>query len=137
MFDHKIYNDSSSSTKIHLISLAFLALFTTAVISSFDLFFFYISIEGMSFSTILMFVFSGKPKITVRSAIRYFCLNAFASGCLLFSIALFYGFCNNTSFTAFVETTHDFVLMPNSFIALVIFFFIFVGFKLALFPLGA
>lgn len=131
------YNNTSEATKIHLISLLFLALFTSAVISSFDLFFFYIAIEGMSFSTIVMLVFSGKPKITVRAAIRYFCLNAFASGCLLFSIALLYGFCNHTSFVAFADITHNFVLMPNSFIALVIFFFIFVAFKLALFPLGA
>jgi NADH:ubiquinone oxidoreductase subunit 2 (subunit N) len=116
------YSDTAESTRIHLIALLFLSLFTTAVISSFDLFFFYVAIEGMSFSTILMFVFSGKAKLTSRAAIRYFCLNTFASGCLLFSVIMLYGFCNNTSFTAFMEATHDFVLMPNSFIALVVFF---------------
>jgi NADH:ubiquinone oxidoreductase subunit 2 (subunit N) len=74
-----LYRDSTN-TKIGLIALLFLTVFTTAAISSFDLFFFYLAIEGMSFSTLLVFTFSGVKKVSRQAALRYFCLNAFASG---------------------------------------------------------
>jgi len=106
-------------------------LFFSAV---YDIFGFYLILEGLSFLLIIFFVINFDKKIYLSSAVRYFCLNAFASGCLLFSIAIFYNILGTTSLFYLNDTIDLFKSVPKSLFVFVIFFLTGCLFKLGCFP---
>src|SRR5690606_6918853 len=74
---------------IFFIFFLFFFLFNLFFISIYDLFGFYLLLEGISFLLIIFFIINIEQKFYILSAVKYFCLNSFASGCILFSIAVF------------------------------------------------
>jgi len=118
---------------VYLLFLLFWLL-SSIFISSYDLFGFYLLLEGLSFILIMFCVINFNNTISLLPALRYFCFNALASGCFLFSIAVFLGVFGSTNLFEIKYLSSMLYYMPNSLYLFISFFFIGCFFKLGCFP---
>jgi NADH-quinone oxidoreductase subunit N len=121
--------------EIYVITLFFL-FFSLVLISCSNLWIFFFSLEGISFCTIIFFIFNFSGQGHISDAVRYFCLNAIASGSLMLSLGLG-EFVTNTA--DYNEFKNFFMLnfattVPNSFTLAAVLFLIGSLFKLGIFP---
>lgn len=68
------------------------------LISSNDLFIFYLALELQSLSLYIMASIKRYSNLSIEAGLKYFILGSFASGLLLYGISLVYGFLGSTSF---------------------------------------
>ena len=116
-----------------------LVLFSTAgmmvMVSANDLIVLFLGIELMSIPAYVLAGFLGKDGRSLESAIKYFLLGAFASGFLLYGIAMLYGATGTTSLedigSALIHGEEGANLLPYMGIALLL---TGLGFKIASFP---
>lgn len=115
IFSQHIKNSDSSL----LLLIGFFFLFCTILPCVQDLFLFYFILEGITFFTIFFFVVNFDRKCFISSALKYFCLNAFASGALLMSIIFIYLLSGTTNYyeIAAVFTRHNWEYSPISYTA--------------------
>jgi NADH-quinone oxidoreductase subunit N len=126
----------TAKKEIYIIMIFFL-FFSLVMISCSNLWIFFFALEGISFCTIAFFVFNFSGQGHISDAIRYFCLNAIASGALMLSLGLG-EYVTNTAdyndFEAFFLLNSTITSVPNSFSLAVILFLIGSLFKLGIFP---
>lgn len=86
---------------VHAFEFSILILLTVVggmiLISAHDLVTFYLSIEMISLSSYVLATFQRKSAYSTEAGLKYFLLGAFASGLLLFGIALIYGLTGTTN----------------------------------------
>ena len=79
------------------------------LVSANDLMTLYLGIETMSISIYVLVAFMRNDVLSREAGLKYFLMGAFASGILLYGIALLYGYTGSTSFT----TIAKFLSNPN------------------------
>jgi NADH-quinone oxidoreductase subunit N len=107
------------------------------LVSSFDLFGAYVSLEGLTFSLFTLAGLNSKTQNSSESGIKYFCLGALSSGFLLFGISLVFII---TKSLDFLEVRFLFSLVKELPLLLsfaLIFVFFGLWFKLSIFPCHA
>lgn len=87
-YDKKLKSKEIEFYRIVYILFLSFWLFSFLLVSSNNLFGFYFILEGLSFIIIFSCVLNFNKSFCLLTSIRYFTLNAFASGCFLFSIII-------------------------------------------------
>jgi len=122
--------------EIYTITLFFF-LFSLALISCSNFWIFFFSLEGVSFCTIIFFLFNFSGQGNISDAVRYFCLNCIASGAFLLSLGLGEYVTNTADYNEFENfflLNSNIIAVPNSFSLAMILFLIGSLFKLGIFP---
>lgn len=80
------------------IIIGFSILFLFFLLSSFDFFTAYLSIEGLSLSLYVLAALLNNNFVSLEAAIKYFSLGALSTGILLFGLSFFYGIVGSVDF---------------------------------------
>jgi NADH-quinone oxidoreductase subunit N len=78
--------------------IGFSVLFMFLLLSSYDFFGVYLTIEGLSLTLYVLSTMLHQGIVSVEASIKYFSLGAIASGCLLFGIVLFFAVVGSLDF---------------------------------------
>jgi NADH-quinone oxidoreductase subunit N len=116
--------------------IAFSVLFMFLLLSSYDFFGTYLSIEGLSLTLYVLSALLHQGIISVESAIKYFSLGAISSGSLLFGIVMLFGVIGSLDFLEiqnFLGGKNGLNYIFEIKISLVLIFFAFF-FKISAFP---
>jgi NADH-quinone oxidoreductase subunit N len=131
----------SALNKINLVEfpiiVGFSLFFILSMLSSFNLFGVYISIEGLTFTLYILAGTNYNSQNCLESGLKYFCLGALSSGLLLFGTALIFIMTGTLDFAdlRFIFSSLEELPLLLSF-SLIFFFFGF-WFKLSIFPCHA
>lgn len=119
-----------------LLIISFSLLFMVLLSSSYDFFFLYLTIEGLSLTLYVLSSLIHTGIISLESAIKYFSLGALASGTLLLGIVILFGIIGSLDFLEIKNFLGSYYLLFYFFeikISLLLIFFSFF-FKISAFP---
>jgi NADH-quinone oxidoreductase subunit N len=116
------------------IILGFSIFFMLLLISSFNLFGAYVSLEGITFSLYILAGLNSKSQSSFEASIKYFCLGSLASGLLLFGLSLVFLITNTLDFLELRYILTSANKIPILFIFSLVFIFCGFWFKLSVFP---
>ena len=78
--------------------IGFSVLFMFLLLSSYDFFCVYLTVEGLSLTLYVLSTMLHQGIVSVEASIKYFSLGAIASGCLLFGIVLLFAIVGSLDF---------------------------------------
>lgn len=118
----------------------FLVFFNLVFIETCDLLTFYLCLEGLSLTLVILIALNSQSYLTIESSLKYFCLNSLASGFFLFSFSLLFFLSGSLNFItikailmyeiAFLKPSLFFIIIQIALVFLIFAFF----FKLSVFP---
>jgi NADH:ubiquinone oxidoreductase subunit 2 (subunit N) len=128
----------SIKKKINLIEfplvIGFALFFMLLLVSSFNMFGAYVSLEGLTFSLYILAGMNYNSQNSMEAGIKYFCLGALSSGILLFGIALVFIMTKTLAFLELRFLFNTLNTLPVLLSFALIFIFFGFWFKLSIFP---
>lgn len=131
----KYFSDSNYFIEFPMV-ISFSVLFMFLLLSSYDFFGVYLTIEGLSLTLYILATLLHQGIISVESSIKYFSLGAIASGSLLLGIVILFGIIGSLDFLEIQNFFGGQIVLSYIFeikISLVLIFFAFF-FKVSAFP---
>jgi NADH-quinone oxidoreductase subunit N len=117
--------------------IGFALFFMLLLISSFNLFGAYVSLEGITFSLYILAGMNYNSQNSLEAGMKYFCLGALSSGFLLFGIALTFIMTKTLDFGELRFLFEGIEELPLLLSFALIFIFFGFWFKLSIFPCHA
>jgi NADH-quinone oxidoreductase subunit N len=131
----------SELKKVNLIEfplvICFALFFMLLLVSSFNVFGAYLSLEGLTFSLYLLAGMNYNAQNSLEAGIKYFCLGALSSGFLLFGVALVFIMTKTLDFSELRFLFNGVGQIPLLLSFALIFIFFGFWFKLSIFPCHA
>jgi NADH-quinone oxidoreductase subunit N len=131
----------SYEKKINLVELpvvvCFALFFMLLLVSSFNVFGAYVSLEGITFSLYILGGMNYNSQNSLEAGMKYFCLGAMSSGVLLFGIALIFIMTKTLGFLELRFLFNELNDLPLLLSFALIFIFFGFWFKLSIFPCHA
>ena len=131
----------SSSKKINLIEfplvVCFALCFMLLLVSSFNLFGAYVSLEGLTFSLYILAGMNYNSQNSLEAGLKYFCLGSLSSGFLLFGVALVFIMTKTLDFAELRYLFSSLEKLPLLLSFSLLFIFFGFWFKLSIFPCHA
>jgi NADH-quinone oxidoreductase subunit N len=116
------------------IVICFALCFMLLLVSSFNLFGAYVSLEGLTFSLYILAGMNYNSQNSIEAGIKYFCLGALSSGLLLFGIALLFIITKTLNFAELRYLFQELDQLPRLLSFSLTFIFFGFWFKLSIFP---